>query len=207
MRYAKFPIILVALFCFGIAGLVTASEFDQSYLTAAAKHFEVEAGQVDVIIKQGVDIEDVPVILLIATRTKSSINQIAKVRARGDSWQEIITGRSISTEIFYIMIAGEITSKVYAPIFAKLSTSALGGIDKVALSDDEVVNMTNLRFISSFHDYSIFEVMAMRDFGKDFPRINNLVDQRKAEMNRLEKQKKKEASLKAKKAEGSGDND
>lgn len=194
MRCTKLSMVLVAVLCLGLFGLLSAEEPQKQYLADAATYFEVEPEVINDLIKQGVVIEEIPVILLISMRTKSSATQIATVRVRGDSWPDIINGRSISTEIFYIMISGEIVSKVYAPIFAKFASDPSGKMIKVPLSEDDVINMANLRFISSQHDYSIFEVMAMRDMGKEFAKINQQISQKKAELIKEEKRKKAEAS-------------
>ena len=37
-----------------------------------------------------------------------------------------------------------------------------------ALTDGEIQNLVNLKFIASQNDYNVFEVMAMRDQGTDF---------------------------------------
>ena len=53
----------------------------------------------------------------------------------------------------------------------------------IELTDSEVVDLVNLKFMYSLHDYSVYEIMAMRDFGKSFLRINQQVELAKQEMN------------------------
>jgi hypothetical protein len=50
------------------------------------------------------------------------------------------------------------------------------------LTDDDIVNLVNLKFLYRHHDYSVYEIMAMRDIGKNFIRINSQVHAVKAEM-------------------------
>ena len=44
--------------------------------------------------------------------------------------------------------------------------------------------MVNLKLMYSLHDYSVYDIMAMRDYGKSFARINQQVYLAKEEMNK-----------------------
>jgi hypothetical protein len=175
-------------------------EIEEEYYGAASKYFEIPGDSIKVLLKQGIKGEDIAVAIFVAKKAVISYEQIGKLRAKGDSWSGITENRSLSPELFYIMISGEITSKTFGPILEKFNSTPPKDWNKIEMTDSDIINLVNLRFISSHYDYSVFEIMTMRDFGKDFVKIANQVSDKKAEMFKKDKQRQKEASEKEAKA-------
>ena len=86
------------------------------------------------------------------------------------------------------------TTMLYCPTDDERSGQRQPGTSFLVLTDEEIMNLVNLRFISSHFDYSVFEIMAMRDHGKDFQRIAADVAQAKEQAAAAEKAQKREAA-------------
>ncbi len=49
---------------------------------------------------------------------------------------------------------------------------------QIKLTDEEVINLVNLKFISSHYDYSVFTIMEMRDNGFSYREISKKVKEK-----------------------------
>ena len=192
MRKGILALGLFALVCIPAVAGAADPEFD-----SALKHyFDVSDEQFDAVQEHGLAPEDLAVCFHIARYSKSNPVTLAKVRARGDSWRDIVLGRNGSMDIFYKPIVGYAASEVYYPILAKFDNTPTDQWRKLELTDDEVVKLVNLRFIASEHDYSIYEVMAQVDEGKSFADINRNIKAAKEVLVAEQEQQRRE-TLKA----------
>jgi hypothetical protein len=173
-------------------------EREQAYYDALSEYFEVSLDAIAGLQEQGVAIEELPVLILLADRAEIPVDKIGKNRAGGTSLMSITEECGLGANEFYIIFGAKFSSETYSPIFEKYRHVESAQEADVQFTDDEIVNLVNLKFISSVHDYSIFEVMAKRDIVNDFPRINELVKQAKAEMMAREEAEEKEKRKKAK---------
>ena len=153
---------MVTMLCPGAAG----GELDVEYYEAVAAYHQVSYDSVVaklLVADTTLAAVDLPVILLIAERAVTAPATIAEARSQGGSWVDIARGRMLQLDIFYFMIVGPIESETYAPIFGKFKSTAEKDWKLLEFTDQEIVDLVNLRFISSHHDYSLFKIMEMRD--------------------------------------------
>lgn len=185
----KKGIIILALTLTALAPqLAAAGNQDQDFDQALVQYFKISTDVVAALRATGVTAEELPVCCHIARHSGTNAESIAKMRARGDTWREIVLGRNMGMNIFYQPIVGTSVSETYYPIFAKFDAVPASQWRKLELSDDEILNLVNLRFIASQHDYSVYKVMAQRDDGLPFLEINQNIKEAKrvlvAEMER-----------------------
>ena len=159
--------------------MAVAGGLDKAYTEAVCTYFKVNQETVEAVKSVGITDEDIPVVFFVAQRSKSDPATIADVRARGDSWEGIVKSRNLGSDIFFQHVVGFIDSPTYFPIFEKYKTSDTSKWRSMPLADDEIVNLVNLKFIASQHDYSVFEVMNQRDRGDTFVTINKDVREAK----------------------------
>lgn len=177
------------------------AELYKNYISALCQHFEVSEQVVTSLADQGIAVEELPVAFLMAKRGEVKPDPIVGDRVKGASWMSIAEDHGLDAGIFYIMINAKFSSKIYSPIMEKYNPET-GKLKKdLSLDDGEIMNLANLRFLSSVHDYSMFEIMAMRDYGKNFVRINQQVKEAKAALMAKEKEERKKAKEAAKKTE------
>lgn len=189
-------LILLPTICFGEIG----EGMERDFYKALAAYYTVSDDVVAGFVDGKISAADMSVILLFASKADKDPADIMKLRLDGKSWTEIYKSQNLEPGIFYFLIAGDIPSAIYGPLIAKFRETPQNQWANLDLSDTEIINLVNLRFISSQNDYSVFEIMEMRDKGKDFIRINHDVMRIKEDM---VKEAKAKAKAKAKKdAEG-----
>lgn len=186
--------------------VVSAASAQQDALTkeyhrALAKYFEISDELIGEMAKMELPSEEMPIILYLAAKAKKPPLEIANQRAEGDNWMKITGDIGLSAEAYYMLIAGQIKSTTYKPIFATFNDTPKGKWKDIQFSDEDVLNIVNLRFISSHHDFSVFDIMTMRDKGHNFIKINNIVRLANEEKYRKEKLEKREAAKAKKEAE------
>ena len=184
---------LLAILVAAIPANAQADEREDIYFSDIAGYFQDSTSVLQEIVTEEIDLEDVPVIFRVSQETGASPQQITQLRLQGDSWTDIMRTRGMTPGTLYFVVAADFDSKTYTPLFAKYDAPQAEW-SAIALTDDDVVNLVNLRFIYRRHGYSIFEVMAMRDLGKGFPAINQQIATLKHEQMLEEKEKKKKAA-------------
>lgn len=175
--------------------LAQAGEAEDAFCEAVASYFSVTPAAVASVRTTGVSTEEIPVVFQVAGLTKTSPVSVATLRARGDSWQGITKVRNLGADAFYVMIGTQFSSKTYSPLIGKYKMVKADKWNKIELSDQDVVNLVNLKFIASHCDYSMFEVMKMRDNGDSFVTICAQVEMAKAEL--LDEEREKRSVMQA----------
>ncbi len=173
---------ILALALLIIVAASSAADLATEFYMAVGDYFDVPYEDVYDLTEQGLADEDLAVVYFIAQRAKVSAEDVAQERHIGGSWNGIASSYGLDAGSFYMMVAGQIKSKVYAPLFNKFTGVPQSDWKKLQLTDAEIVNLVNLKFVGSHHDYTVFDIMAMRDYGKSFVRINNQVRQAKEKL-------------------------
>lgn len=158
----------------GIAGVASANNLNDEYFAAVGSYYHASYEEVFALADE-VGVNDVTVAYAIAERAKVSIDKVVELRSDGGSWQEVAADCGLGVGSFYVMVSGKIDSRTFKPIFAKFASKPEFKWAELEFSDQEIVNLVNLKTLSSQYDYSIFDVMAMKDVGSDWPRINQKV--------------------------------
>lgn len=161
------------------AGIKIDQDGIKGFYLAVGDHFKVAAEQVEVVREEKIADEELPVVFFLAARAGVTPDVIIKLRHSGKSWMEITTDFGLNASIFYVPVTidpGPPYGKAYGH-FRKRDRNDWGHI---WLSDDDVVNFVNLRFISEQYDYSPEEVIKMRQNGDNFVNINAKVKNNKA---------------------------
>lgn len=164
-----------------------AADLEKDYLKSVSQYYDVSLDEVAEIDNLGIDTEELPVLFYIASKAEVLPKKLADERLDGDSWLKIAERYSLTPEAFYVVVFGAVDSKVYKPILSKFNDTPEAKWSEIDLTDSDIVNLVNLKMIYRLHDYSVYEIMAMRDFGKKFVRINNQVFMAKVEMNKKER--------------------
>jgi len=184
-------LIVVVFFVFGLT--VYSDDISVQFYKDIASYFETEFDNVSKINELEVADDELAVVFFIAQKGTTSPERITETRKRGDSWYEICKSRGVTQKEIYVLVMSATNSKVYEPIFEKFKSAPEDKWNQLLLTDEDIINLVNLRVISSRHDYSMFEIMAMRDHGKGFARINNDIFNLKAEFLKNEKMAKKQS--------------
>lgn len=169
-------LIFLAFILTAVLGLSAAAlDLRADYIKSIGKYFGVSLDRVGRISGAGIAVEELPVVYFIANRSGTAAKKVADLRLEGAGWMEICDKDSLSAIDFYVIVTRPYRSKVYEPTLNKFENTPRNDWKKIELSDSDIINLVNLKMLTSLHDYSVYEVMAMRDYGKSFPRINQQV--------------------------------
>ncbi len=182
---------LVALFGQGSVAAEGESQFHQGIVD----YYNVSTADLANILIKGISNEDLPVVFHISQKSGQSAEKIADLRLRGDHWLDIAKVRGLGPKDFYVLVMSDVTSKTYAPIMAKFKATPVQNWNQLELTDSDIVNLVNLKFIASHNDYSIFETMSLRDNGQKFVQINSEISTRKAAWVARENEKRAKAAV------------
>jgi hypothetical protein len=146
----------------------------RGFYIAIGDYYRVPEREVVVVRDRHISDEEKPVVFLLAQRAHVSPSAIVDLRLAGRSWLDISLHFGFGPEIFYVPVRETV---VIGPPYGK----AYGYYKKkpkkqwrtIALSDADVVNLVNLKFVSDHYKYAPEKVMKLREGGKDFVAIND----------------------------------
>jgi len=134
---------------------------------AVANYYHVPEREVIVIRERRIPDDEIPVALFIARHAGVPWGRVVDMRLRGDSWWDISVRLGVSPEVYYVPVA-----VVSGPPYGR----ALGHYKKkhrkewrtIVLTDADVVNLVELRFLSEHYRVPPERVIEMRGRDRDF---------------------------------------
>ncbi len=178
----KFATLGVLALLFLATNITASSNQQTQFYMNIGEYYNIENDVVLDISEQGIEDEDLAVVFKIASDAKVSHQEVVNKRLEGSRWINIASDYGLSARNFYVMITGKIESKHYVPIFAKYRVTPEAQWKMINLTDGDIRSLVNLKFVYSHYDYSPYQIMAMKDYGKNFVRISNQVEVAKADM-------------------------
>ncbi|MDF1545934.1 MAG: hypothetical protein P1R58_12640 [bacterium] len=172
--------------------IVASSEQQTQFYMNLGEYYNIESDAVLCAVEQGLEDDDLAVVFKIAAETNVDYREVVDKRLSGTNWANIAADYGLNARNFYIEISGKIESQHYVPIFAKYRVTPAAQWEMIKLTDSDVRSLVNLEFIFNHHDYSPYQVMAMKDYGKEFVRINYQVEIARADMIKRDLAQKKQ---------------
>ena len=146
----------------------------QSFYLAVSDYYRVPGRQV-VTTKERYRFrdEELPVIYFIAAQAGVNPNVIIDLRIKGMSWLDVTFHHGLTPEIFYVPVTVKKIGPPYGNAYGHYKKyRPKKEWKKVILSDYEVIDLVNLRFMSKHYKLRPEVVMKMRSQGKSFITIN-----------------------------------
>lgn len=185
------------------AGISITDEGIKSFYLAIGEHYRVPEQQVVVVREKRIPDEELPVVFFLATRANVGPDVIVALRLGGKSWLEIVRHYKLSPEIFYVEVT-QVSGPPYGRAYGYFKKHPRSKWREMELSDVDVVNLVNLKFMVDHYKYTPEQVIRWRSDGKKFVTINQEI--RKAKQAKPAKQAKR-AAVAETDHNGSGDSD
>jgi len=176
----------VLAFMAGLGGLaVQAGQVDlgisisdgrlRSFYLAVGDHYRVPSRQVvDIRTRYGLLDEELPLVFFLAARAHVGPQAVIDLRLRKTSWLDIGLHFGLSPEIFFMPVAMERIGPPYGNAYGYYRKyGRAGDWRKVTLSDREVIDLVNLRFLSEYHGLTPDAIIGMRGRERSFINIHN----------------------------------
>lgn len=141
--------------------LPAASKLLSDYFVAIDEYFQVSQKQVLIIRKQRIRNEQIPVVLFVANKGDVNPQRVVDLRLRGIDWLAIAARFGLNAETFHVPVKD-----------AKFDNTPREGWKKILLTDDDIINLVNLRFLSEHYKRAPEEILKLRAEGKTFMEIN-----------------------------------
>jgi hypothetical protein len=152
MRLAAIPILLAA-----------ASSAAADFHVDVGIHFGVPQREVIVVREQRVPDYELPVVFLMARHARVAPAVIVDLRLGGMQWWDIAARYRVGPEVFYVP-AG--------PPYGK----AHGYWKKHRMTDAEMIDCANVRFLSEYHRVPPDRIYAMRSRGLGYTQVNAMLE-------------------------------
>ena len=144
----------------------------RGFYLAVGEHYGVPEREVVVVHERKIPDEELPVVYFIARRAHVSPETVIRLRLRGRSWMDISAHFGLAADVFYVPLKRD-----PGPPYGKAYGHFKKGKHrkKIVLSDEDIVNLINLRFISEYYGCAPEDVVRMRSEGRSFVEINQHV--------------------------------
>ncbi|MBI4411001.1 MAG: hypothetical protein HY541_00765 [Deltaproteobacteria bacterium] len=143
-----------------------------NFYVSTARYFGVPRSEVVLIEHYGIPVEEIPVVLFISQRANVLPYSVSMLRLGGMPWIEVVRYYNLSPVILYTPVAYRVTGPPYGYAYGYYWKKAPKKWNRIVLRDNDVVNLVNLRFLSSYHRLSPEKVIEMRSSGRSFTAIN-----------------------------------
>ena len=152
----------------------------KGFYLAIGEHYKVPQKQIVVIRERKIPDEELAVVFFLAQRAEVAHGVVIKLRLGGKSWMEISAHFGLTAEIFYVPVK-RAPGPPYGKAYGHFKNKKKNQWATIRLTDAEVVNFVNLKFISEHYGYSPDDVIKMREKGNSFVAINAEVKKNKGQ--------------------------
>ena len=119
---------------------------EEAFLRAVGEHFGTPHREILVLAQWRLPAGEIPVVLCLASGAGVSPDVVVAQRRRGGNWMEIARGYSVNAGDFHVPIDGP--TGFLRGAYERFGAKPASEWRDVFLSDDEVVGLVNVRFLS-----------------------------------------------------------
>jgi len=182
-------------------GVSADSDGLKAFHLAIGDHFRVDYRDVVSARERHIPDQELPVVYFIASRAGVAPGAVIKMRLGGKSWMQIAFHYGLDAGHFYIPVERK-PGPPYGKAYGHFKNKKKKQWREINLTDVEIINFVNLRFVSEHYGYSPDEVMKMREKGENFVVINREV--KKAREKKAQASVSPDDTSKSKKSKGKG---
>lgn len=164
-------------------GLQVDDEGRKSFYLAVSNHYQVPEKEIIVVRERRIPDEEMPVVFFLASRAGTSPKAIIDLRLAGKSWMDITLHFGLNAGVYYVPVEVD-PGPPYGHAYGHFKKHPRSKWGEIRLSDSDVVNFVNLRFISDHYGWSAADIIQMRGDGRRFVEINREVKEKKAGKNK-----------------------
>jgi len=138
---------------------------------AVANYYQVPEREVIVIRERRIPDDEIPVALFIARHAGVPWTRVVDMRLRGTSWWDISVRLGVSPEVYYVPVA-VVSGPPYGRALGHYKNKHRKQWSTIVLSDADVVNLVELRFLSDHYHVAPERIIELRGKDRDFVAIN-----------------------------------
>lgn len=162
------------------AGVAVNQAGQSSFYLSIGDYNKLPEQEVIAVKQRGIPDEEIPTVFFVASMAKVTPQEIVRLRLKRYSWMSIISKYRIHPSVFYVPVKTQVFGTVYKKPYSYYTTRPEAKWGGIKLSDADVNNFVNLRFVSEHYGYEPDEVIKMREGGRNFIAINDEIKALKA---------------------------
>jgi hypothetical protein len=153
----------------------------RSFYIAVGDHYRVAPrAVVDLRTRHRLLDEELPVVYFLAARAHVGPQAVVDLRIGRRTWFDVAVRLGLSPEIFFLPVRAERIGPPYGNAYGYYRKHGRGGDWRtLVLSDREVVDLVNLRFLSEYHGMAPDDIIALRGRQTSFIRIHDEIGRAK----------------------------
>lgn len=195
-------LLLLSLLALFVLPLTSQAEFEigisanedgiNEFYFAISKHYKTSNEEIVIAQKKKISDDELPVVFFLSKHLGIRSSSIIQLRLDGQSWHQICKFYGLSPEIFYVDLK-EKPAPPYGKAWGHFQNKPKRNWREIYLSDEDIINLVNLKFASEYYSCEPGLVIEMRSEGFDFGKIHNAIKDRKnAQKNEVAKAEKKQ---------------
>ncbi len=162
------------------AGISIGPEGLKSFYLSISNYYKVPEWQVERTREKQISDEELPVVFFIAGRAGVKPEVIINLRLGGSSWFDISVKHGIYSNDYYVPLETQ-PGPPYGKAYGYYKNKPRKEWKKIRLTDEDIINLVNLKFMSGYYNYKPDKIVEMRKEGKKFVAINDNIKSGKKE--------------------------
>lgn len=143
------------------------------FFLAVEDYYRVPQAELVIIRERGIPADEIPVVLLIAKRAHVEPDIVTDLRLRSNTWLYTTLRFGLGPEIFYIPVSSVVKDSLYGKAYGYYNRKPKREWKTIVLSDNDIINLVNLKLMSEYYRYPPEKIIKMRSEGKEFYSIND----------------------------------
>lgn len=143
------------------------------FFHAVGDYYRIPQREVMIIGGRGMPPYEIPVVLFIAKKGHVAPETIADFRLRDNAWLYTAFRFGLGPEVFYVPVGVVVRDSLYGKAYGYYKHKPKKEWNTIRLSDDDIINLVNLKLMSEYHGYPLEKIIKMRSAGQEFDSIND----------------------------------
>jgi hypothetical protein len=143
-----------------------------NFHVAVSNYYQVPEREVIVVRERRIPDDELPVVFFIAQQARVPVARIVDMRLRGDSWWDISVRFGLGADVYYVPVTVVRSGPPYGRAYGHYKKPKKQW-NTIALTDGDVVNLVQLRFISEHYHIAPERVVEMRERNVGFKAIHD----------------------------------
>jgi len=153
-------------------GISLDSDGLRGFYLSVGDYYHVPEREVIVVRERRVPDDELPVVFFMASHAHVAPGVIVDLRLDGWSWSRISLHYGVGPDVYYVPVAFEVSGPPYGNAYGHYKKRPKKEWSTIRLTDSDIVNFVNLRFISHHMGIPPEDVIRMRSGGKSFTVIH-----------------------------------
>jgi hypothetical protein len=154
------------------------AEAPPEYCQAVAQYFHLTERALIAAVREWRHYDDLPVVFWLAVNSDASARDVLELRRKGKDWYAIFGQLGVSPRELLLE-----TDKVVGAPFLRVYERLADPNRKVLLTDQDIVNLANLKFLTKHYQRTPLEIMEHRANGEEYPALAATFAQAASERN------------------------